>query len=177
LSEIVDLAASELASSGYAVVPDLERASVLLFENDTALGFVIAFSRIEELKRDWQASIDSLVSRHQFALRTSGTKAWNAYCVLLCRDAASPSEKAVLQTIEEDLAGTRKIVRAGIENPHDVIQALLPLLPLQNAPELPVIDMPAEIRGRTTELPAEAIEAYFSTATEGIAAQVIEEAQ
>jgi hypothetical protein len=48
---------------------------------------------------------------------------------------------------------------------------------LQNAPELPVIDMKEEIRIRTTELPDEALLAYFSDATDAIALQVIEEAQ
>lgn len=77
--------------------------------------------------------------------------------------------------IEEDLTGTRKIARAGIGDVEQLRTALLPLLPIQSAPSLGAVDMPAEIRLRTTELPKRAIEAYLSGAHEASVIQVLEE--
>jgi hypothetical protein len=173
----LETVSSTLSSANFEVTPDVEQPNALLFESDTALGFVLHYETVDQLEREWHDSINALISRHQFALRRSGQKAWNAYAVLLCAEAVKTSRKPALQAIEEDLSGTRKIVRAGVEGAHDVIIALLPLLPLQNAPELPVIDMREEIRNRTTELPDEVLQAFFSNASEMIALQVIEEAQ
>lgn len=173
----LETVATTLGAAHFEVIPDAEASNAVLFENDTVLGFAVHFETAAQLEDGWRDLVGSLVNRHQFALRRSGRKAWNTYAVLLCTEPVSSSRKPALQSIEEDLAGTRKIVRCGIEGPHDVIQALLPLLPLQNAPELPVIDMQEEVRDRTTELPDEVLKAFFSDASEVIALQVIEEAQ
>ena len=68
----------------------------------------------------------------------------------------------MLGSIEEDLVGTRKIARAGITNTEDIRSALLSLLAIQNAPRLEAVDMPTEIRVRTSELPSELVEAFLS---------------
>lgn len=173
----LETVASTLANAGFEVVPDFELSNAILFENDTVLGFALYFDSAEQLERDWRQSLNSLINNHQFALRRSGEKAWNTYAVLLCGEVVSTSRKPALQAIEEDLSGTRKIVRSGVTGTYDVVLALLPVLPLQSAPELPVIDMQQEIRSRTTELPDEVLQAFFSDASEVIAMQVIEEAQ
>jgi hypothetical protein len=80
-----------------------------------------------------------------------------------------------LNVIEEDLTGTWKIARAGIGDVEQLRAALLPLLPIQSAPSLGAVDMPAEIKLRTIELPERAIEAYLSRAQEASVIQVLEE--
>ena len=67
----------------------------------------------------------------------------------------------MLHAIEEDLAGTRKIARAGLHMMEDVRSALLPLLPLQNAPQLEAVDIEAETRQRAQEVPDNALRAFF----------------
>jgi hypothetical protein len=149
----------------------------MLFENDTVLGFVVEFATVDQLSNGWEQASSRLVERHELALRRSGDKAWNTYCVLLSTETVSSTQRIVLQTIEEDLTGMRKIVRCGVNGPVEITNALLPLLPLQHAPELPTIDLPSEIRARTTELPGEVLQAFLSDAADAIALQVIEEAE
>ena len=101
-------------------------------------------------------------------------KAWNSYLVLLAEAAADYGENILLGSIEEDLVGTRKIARAGILTAEDTRLAILPLLAIQNAPHLEAVDMAAEIRLRTTELPVELVEAFLSGAAETTLAQLLE---
>jgi hypothetical protein len=107
----------------------------------------------------------------------NGDKAWNAYAVLISAAEANYSESVVLSAIEENLVGVRKIARAGVRDVADVRDALLPLLPLQSAPKLEAVDMDAEIRLRTTELPSRAVDAFLSGAEEAVVIQVLEEGQ
>lgn len=165
-----------LREAGYTVVPTGTDGRALLFEDPTVIGFAIEFENPDELIQSWERKLSALTTSCELALRRSQEKAWNAYAVLLCDLEVSEDQKAVLQTIEEDLSGTRKIVRSGLPDVHSLTQALLPLLPLQGAPELPVVNMESEIRSRTTELSDEVLRAFFSEASEPIALQVIEEA-
>lgn len=80
-----------------------------------------------------------------------------------------------LGAIEEDLAGTRKIARAGVNDVANLHAAILPLLALQSAPRLDAVDITEEIRQRTTELPPRAVEAFLSSADEAVVIQVLEE--
>ena len=162
-----------LRESAYAVIRVDDNR--LLFENSTVIGFVVEFPTIAELIDQSIQTLTSLTSQYQLALRRSGNKTWNAYAVLLTPESTNSSSKAVLQSIEENLIGTRKIVRGTILSRHSVVQALLPLLPLQRSPDLPLIDMQEEISSRVAELPEAAMKAFFSTASEAIALQVIEE--
>src|SRR3546814_1880078 len=116
-------------------------------------------------------------STDQFRLRRSCTKAWNTYLVLLTPESADYAKAGSLGAIEEDLSGTRKIARAGIQNPADLSAALLPLLPLQSAPRLEAVDMRKEIRQRTTELPSRVVDAFLSNAEEAMVIQVLERSE
>ena len=176
MSEILTRANQILAGAGFAVEPAGFDETAFLFEDSTVIGFAFEFTTPTELIQTWQARLSSTTKTYQFAIRRSQEKSWNAYALLLCGPAATESEKVLLQTIEEDLSGTRKIVRSDLPDLTSVIQALLPLLPLQRAPELPAVDMEAEIRLRASELPDDALRAFFSEAADSIALQVIEEA-
>jgi len=127
------------------------------------------------LLQRWRADDSALISQHQLSLRRAQAKAWNAYTVCLAVNAASFGELVALNAIEEDLTGTRKIARAGIGDLEELRAALLPLLPIQHAPNLEPVEMPAEIRLRTTELPPHAVEAFLSEAQETVVIQVLEE--
>lgn len=148
---------------------------VLAFEDVTALGFIILYPGAASLLESWSADAAALISEHQLSFRRAQAKAWNAYTVFLTADSANYGELVALNVIEEDLTGTRKIARAGIGDVEQLRAALLPLLPIQITPSLEAVDMPAEIRLRTTELPERAIEAYLSRAQEASVIQVLEE--
>jgi hypothetical protein len=139
------------------------RGKALAFEGATILGFVLGY----------EAS--ALVAENQLSLRRARDKAWNTYTVLLAAAEANYAERVALSSIEEDLTGTRKLARAGISDAERLQAALLPLLPIQNAPQLEAVDMPSEIRLRTTELPRRVVDAFLSGAQEGAVIQVLEE--
>lgn len=144
------------------------------FEGTTVLGFLLLYPDTKNLLDRWHDDLATLIRENQFALRRARTKAWNTYAVLLSTAASTVSERALLSAIEEDLVGTRKIARAGITDSQSVRQAVLPLMPLQNAPRLEAVDMIAEIRMRTTELPSSVIEAFFSKASDEDVLQILE---
>jgi hypothetical protein len=147
----------------------------LAFESHTVLGFVIAYNSPAQLIERWGMDQDTLITNYQLSLRRAQTKAWNTYIVLLAQADATYAERVALSAIEEDLTGTRKIARAGIQDGEDLRVALLPLLPIQNAPRLEAVDMPTEIKLRTTELPPRVVEAFLSEEQEASVVLVLEE--
>jgi hypothetical protein len=147
----------------------------LTFESSTVIGFLFAYSSVSALLENWEKDSNGAVSAHQHALRRAGQKAWNTYTVLLTADIADVSQSASISSIEEDLSGTRKIVRAGVVDNFDVRAALLPLLPLQSSPRLESVDSAKEIASRATELSPKAIEAFLSPADEATVLLVLEE--
>jgi hypothetical protein len=148
---------------------------MLAFEDATVLGFLFAYDDPNQLVKKWVSDADRAVASNQLGLRRAAEKAWNTYLVILTTGAADDAQSVALGAIEEDLTGTRKIVRAGIIDITDVRAALLPLLPVQSAPKLEAVDIVDEIRQRATELPARALEAFLSNADEAVVIQVLEE--
>jgi hypothetical protein len=177
MTEIMGICESLLTAAGFATREAQGRSkSLLLFENDLVLGFLFVFADPDSLMKQWQDEVTAAISAHQFGLRKAGEKAWNTYVVLLAEKAGTEAQIALSTGIEEDLTGTRKIVRFGVSDPDEAGAALLPLLPLQNAPRLEAVDSSGEIRERTTELPARAIEAFLSKAEDSVVVQILEEA-
>jgi hypothetical protein len=165
-----------LAESKYATAfVEASQDRALAFESTTVLGFAFAYDSPVQLLEHWNAESHAAIARNQLGLRRAQEKAWNVYIVLLARAAADYAMLAALNAIEEDLTGARKIARGGIEDTKDLRDALLPLLPIQNAPRLETVDMVTEIRLRTTELPPQVVKAFLSGATEASVSQVIEE--
>lgn len=178
MSALLSIVQEQLFDAQYAVATtSYQTDTVLLFEDDTVLGFVLCFSDAATLIKRWQPSSHRVLQTAQLALRRAERKAWNAYLVLLAEAEGDYGQNVMLSAIEEDLVGTRKIARAGIANSEDVRAALLPLLAIHNAPRLDAVDMPAEIRLRTTELPSELIDAFLSDATESTLSQLLESGQ
>lgn len=178
MSALLSMAQEQLVGAGYAVATaDDQDGPVLLFENDSILGFVLCFPDAAALLERWQSASQRVLQTAQFALRKAERKAWNAYLVFLAEAEGDYGENIMLGAIEEDLVGTRKLARAGIANAEAVRAALLPLLAIQNAPRLDAVDMPAEIRLRTTELPNELVDAFLSGAGESTLAQLLEAGQ
>jgi hypothetical protein len=175
--DVLKLAADILGDAGFEThrVPVNERES-LAFEDPTVLGFLFAYSDSGELLRAWEVDAHRAIADHQLALRRAGQKAWNLYIVLISVEAASHVQLAGLAAIEEDLAGTRKIARAHMQDTADLRAALLSLLPLQAAPKLEAVDIRTEIRERATELQSRALDAFFSPADDTVVLQVLEEA-
>ncbi len=178
MTDIIEMAKQQLVDNGYSArTTDDDDGPVLMFENNSVLGFVMCFPDAEILLDRWQATSQRILKSAQFALRRAERKAWNAYLVFLTPSPGDYGEKIMLGGIEEDLVGTRKIARAGIVDAAGVCSALLPLLAIRNAPRLDAVDMPAEIRLRTTELPSELVEGFLSGASESTLIQLLEEGQ
>lgn len=178
MSVISGIVREQLLEGGYAVgTIDDQDGPVLLFENDSILGFVLCFSDAATLLERWQAASQRVLQSAQFALRRAERKAWNAYLVFLAEAPGEYGENIMIGAIDEDLIGTRKIARAGVADGAEVRAALLPLLAIQNAPRLDAVDMAEEIRMRTTELPTELVEGFLSGASESTLLQLLEALQ
>lgn len=174
--EIFDTTEGLLTRTGFTALRSFVRGrEVLIFEDDSVIGFVFSYPNAQSLIAGWGNDSEAAVSAHQLALRRAGQKAWNTYVVLLASGDATSAEMAALAAIEEDLTGTRKIARQDIKDISDLEAAFLPLLPIQSAPKLDAVDMVLEIRQRATELPPRAVEAFVSGVEESVVLQVIEE--
>jgi hypothetical protein len=174
--DILAASAEVLAGAGFSTsLVSVEDRRALTFEDNTVLGFLFAYDDPALLIECWSKDADKAVAAHQFALRRAAKKAWNAYVVLLTDREPDYVQSVALSAIEEDLAGTRKIAQAGIVDVAELRKALLPLLPFQSAPRLEAVDIVAEIRQRTTELPSRAVNAFLSDADESVVIQVLEE--
>lgn len=175
MSTILDGARRLLSEAGLATdMP--EDGAVLSFEGETVLGFVVAYETPAELLNRWKADVAEIVGRNQVGLRRAQRKTWNAYVVLLAAEAASYPETVAMAAVEEDLTAARKIAQGGVSNPGALQGALIALLPLRHAPSIEAVDMRAEIKVRTTELPFQVVEAFLSGASEASVLQILEEA-
>jgi len=165
-----------LSRVGFSVSPvSVSARQALAFEDAMVLGFLFAYDDPRELMENWAKDADQAVATHQLGMRRAAQKAWNTYVVLLAAKEVDYAQSVALGEIEENLIGTRKIARAGIGDVASVRAALLPLLPLQSAPKLEAVDIVREIRERTTELPAAAVDAFLLGTDEGVVIQVLEE--
>lgn len=174
---VVQLVTQQLYDAHYSTALLGGDEQYLAFEGETVLGFVLVFPDAQTLIGSWRIQSQQVLKASQFGLRKAEAKAWNAYLILLAEQPADYGASVNLSAIEEDLTGTRKIARAGIATELDARAALLPLLGMQNAPQLEAVDMAAEIRLRTSELPPELVEAFASGAPEAALLQLLEAGQ
>ena len=178
MSKTITALRAHLFDAGYSI-GDLNEpdGTVITFENDTVLGFVLLYPDAAKLIDSWKTDSARVLGKVQSALRQAGEKAWNAYLVLLADAGGDYGQNIALGNIEENLVGTRKIARAGIEAPDELRNALMPLLSLQNAPRLEAVDMPTEIKLRTSELPPKLVEGFLSSASDSVLLQFLESGQ
>jgi hypothetical protein len=112
--------------------------SVIGFEDEVVMGFVRIFADATELLSRWEEAESGQLGRYAGQLRTAGEKAWNFYSVFLTSAAATEDERREIRWIEENLDRTRKLAAAGLITREDVVDALLPLLPIVARPVMEI---------------------------------------
>jgi len=176
MTDLLTMSVEILGQAGFAATQvRINERDALAFEDSTVLGFLFAYPTPTELVSAWSKDSNRAIADYQLGLRRAGQKAWNTYLILLAEQPAGYKELVALASIEEDLSGTRKIARSGVKDPSELRNAMLPLLSLQSAPKLEAVDLIAEIRQRTTELPSRAIDAFASSVDPSVVLQVLEQ--
>jgi hypothetical protein len=126
-----------LQDSGYhtwlAIVDGLE---VVGFEDDAVMGFACVFESVEALLKEWRSIESKILRKHAPALQRAGEKTWNVYSVFVTSGPATPSQLREVRWVEENLEKTRKITGCQLSSREDLVNTLLPLLPLQHQPQL-----------------------------------------
>jgi hypothetical protein len=140
-----------------------EFRSGVIFENETLLGCVVCYETPTALIDGYQKAEELVLTLHSKRLRYIADKAWNFYSIHLSAGAASVTERAAMSKIEEDLAASRKIARAGVESIDDIKMALQPILPIAEKMDLGRIQVEDEIR-EAVQLPDALKEVIFSSA-------------
>lgn len=110
--------------------------TVIVFEDAAVMGFVCLFDDVGSMLRRWREMETSLLTAHAPALQRGGEKTWNVYCAFLCSGGPDKTQVREVRWIEEDLERTRKIAACGLTSREDIVNALLPLLPIQYQPVL-----------------------------------------
>jgi hypothetical protein len=136
----------------------VDQNSIVCFEDDILTGFCCIFENPEMLLASWKSLQMSLLMRYAPNLRAAGEKAWNVYCVFLCRSAVSPDHRRQVRWIEEDLERTRKITGCGLASREDVVRCLLPVLPIQHQPLIRAEDVTQRLRTRIQSIVPKASE-------------------
>lgn len=176
MTDILKAAAELLRDHGYTVVlVENGNPKHLLFESDQCIGIVLSYPDPERLLENWRGQSEEILGSQQLGFRRSLEKAWNAYLVLLAEQTPDRLQQALLDSVEEDLVGTRKIARAGTSSKEEIARAILPLLPLQSPPNLQPVDMEEEIRIRSSQLPKSILDAFFAGRDAPTVMQLLEE--
>ena len=149
--------------------------NALVFESNTVLGFVFTYLSASALISHWQPDSTDMLIRNRPQLQLAQQKAWNVYTIFLTSESAPRAAWDHLSVIEEDLAGTRKIARAAVNDVFDIRRALLPLLPIQASPTLEAIDIPSEVRQRASGIPTRVVDAFLSSANLTTLLSILEE--
>lgn len=140
------------------------RHEIVEFEDTALIGFTAIFATPEQLLAEWQAIETSFLAKHAQRLRLAGDKAWNVYCALLCTGRASDETRRATRWIEENLERSRKITACEVQTRDDVVNALLPLLPIVSKPILEAEDPSERLRRRITSIAPGAETAALDTA-------------
>ena len=89
-----------------------------------------------------------MLTKYASHLQMAGDKAWNVYCIFLSPAEASVMEQYELDRIEENQERTRKIAAGGIAGREELVEALLPVLPLQYHAIIATEDLAERLRKR-----------------------------
>jgi hypothetical protein len=143
-----------LEKNNYSVARAGERDDIVHFEDGNVMGFVWAATTVNKLLTEWEDRQDSFLKLNSEALRRSDLKAWNLYAVLLTTDQPNEEERVALAEIEENFRAARKIARGGLSTSGDVLNALLPVTPIQTTVSVEREDELARLRQRVKSLPS-----------------------
>ncbi len=108
----------------------------LAFEDDTVMGFAYIFIDVADLLTRWHGVETKMLRTYASSLQKAGEKTWNVYSVFLTVGIPDEVQSRQVRWIEEDLERTRKIAACRVIDQQSLVNALLPLLPIQNQPLL-----------------------------------------
>jgi hypothetical protein len=146
-----------LQESGYRTsLVSVDSLVSVCFEDDAVLGFACVFDDVATLLARWQILETALLAQHAPRLQIAGDKAWNVYCAFLCLGDTTPIEQHEIDWIEENQERTRKIAAAGVAGLEELVEALLPVLPLQYRALLSTEDLTERLRRRIETIAPEA---------------------
>lgn len=141
-------AQTKLSKVSYDTWQEPDETDRVYFEDRSVFGMVTTYASVRHLIDEHQDRQDQFLQANENSLRSAGNqeKVWNAYTVHLTvgdysednRERAEQENK--LFRIEENFRGTRKIARANVTDDEDIVEALLPLLPIQRKPKLAAED-------------------------------------
>src|SRR5271170_5515183 len=138
-----------LQESGYRTsLVTLDGVVAVCFEDEAAMGFACVLENVTTLLEKWQTIEIGLLRRYAPRLQDAGDKSWNVYCIFLCAAPATEVEQRELNRIEENLERTRKIAACGLSGHEDLVEVLLPVLPLQYKPARSTEDLSERLRKR-----------------------------
>lgn len=152
-----------LEKTNYSVLRTRNADDTVYFEDGNLMGFVWAAPTVHDICKEWEARQDSFLKSNSQILRKSDLKAWNLYAVFLAMDEPSGEDRPTLVAIEEDFRAARKIARGGISTSKDVLNALLPLLPIQAMVSVSREDTLVRLKERVTSVPPSAVEIVLGT--------------
>lgn len=127
----LDDVVSVLGAAGYAVRPGGDPSILAEFEDAAVFGFVARYGSAAELLSRWKRDQETFIQRRVQNIRGAQEKRANLYAVFITSDVGKREEKRLVAAIEENFVASRKIVAAGVKSRQQLIDALLPLLPLQ----------------------------------------------
>lgn len=132
-------AKTKLAKVGYSAWQKSVETDRVYFEDRSVFGMVTTYPSVRDLIDTYEDRQDQFLRANESALRAASNqdKVWNAYTVHLTvgdfprNDKKRGEQENQIFRIEENFRGTRKIVRTNVATNQDVVDALLPLLPIQ----------------------------------------------
>lgn len=160
-----------LQNSGYRtwLVAD-DFSPIVGFEDEAAMGFIFVFETVPLLLQHWRLREQSMLRKSVPNLQRAREKAWNMYSVFVCDQPAMDAVTSrQVRQIEEDLERTRKIAACGLASTQDLIQSLLPLLPMQYKPTLEGENIEQRVKKRIAAIAGpEATAAFFEKGVDAV---------
>lgn len=162
--------------AGYVTQQWLEsQVPMISFENETIIGFAHFFGSSNDLLHGWESAEEAALDRFRFLIRSAGEKAWNVYSIFLAPDDPTKASTVELMKIEENFRQTRKIAKGGITSNSGIVNALLPLIPIQNRPVLDEINLESRLKISLSEIHQDGASALLGGASAKEIAQILAE--
>jgi hypothetical protein len=138
-----------LQEAGYETwLTSADRYTTVCFADETVIGFASVFGDVATVLDKWRTVETACLTRFAPRLREAKDKAWNVYSIFLTADVGEDGKVGALRQIEENLENTRKIAACGLSEREGLINAILPVLPLQYQPRLDRENLTERLRTR-----------------------------